>query len=435
MGLSVLQTLPSYSSMVANDYLSDDEELCPLCIEELDLSDRNFKPCPCGYQICQFCYNDIRQNPELNGRCPACRRPYDDESVEYRPVTTEELRRDQQRQLRKDRERKQREREKKENENQALKKHLAGMRVIQKNLVYVIGLNPNIPTEELQVALRGDQFFGQYGKIQKIVINKRTNANGHLGLGVYVTFARKEDAARCIAAVDGSVNDGRYLRAAYGTTKYCSSYLRGQPCPNPSCMFLHEPGEEADSYTRRDLSAMQHRHGLPNGGSSSLSAGTTTSSGSAPSSAGTTHSANTATLPPQSVWGKTTHANVSAPATASNTTTNISNTTAAPTPSPLHPSNDITPLASDANTALQCLSQCLDSLKDSTQRFVFSSPLLSEEELKGSLPPLFSLQLPEDMRRKVYNKFLNELESVERKAETTAGSIDRQAQPSAQSVY
>lgn len=23
----------------------------PLCIEEFDLSDKNFKPCPCGYQV------------------------------------------------------------------------------------------------------------------------------------------------------------------------------------------------------------------------------------------------------------------------------------------------------------------------------------------------------------------------------------------------
>ena len=25
--------------------------LSPLCIEEFDLSDKNFKPCPCGYQV------------------------------------------------------------------------------------------------------------------------------------------------------------------------------------------------------------------------------------------------------------------------------------------------------------------------------------------------------------------------------------------------
>lgn len=241
-----------------DSFISDDEEeLCPLCVEEMDISDKNFKPCPCGYQVCQFCYNNIRQNPQLNGKCPACRRPYDDESVEYRAITTEEWKQDHAKQARRERERKQREREKKETE-QTSKKHLSGMRVIQKNLVYVIGLNPSIPTEELHHTLRTDQFFGQYGKIQKIVINRRNNSNGNPGLGVYVTFSRKEDAARCIAAVDGSINDGKYLRAAYGTTKYCSSYLRGQACPNPNCMFLHEPGEEADSYTRQDLSTIQH---------------------------------------------------------------------------------------------------------------------------------------------------------------------------------
>ena len=23
----------------------------PLCVEEFDLSDKNFRPCPCGYQV------------------------------------------------------------------------------------------------------------------------------------------------------------------------------------------------------------------------------------------------------------------------------------------------------------------------------------------------------------------------------------------------
>lgn len=29
----------------------EDEEKCPLCCEELDVTDRNFFPCPCGYQV------------------------------------------------------------------------------------------------------------------------------------------------------------------------------------------------------------------------------------------------------------------------------------------------------------------------------------------------------------------------------------------------
>jgi hypothetical protein len=33
-------------------YSSDEEELeCPLCMEELDIADRNFRPCPCGYKV------------------------------------------------------------------------------------------------------------------------------------------------------------------------------------------------------------------------------------------------------------------------------------------------------------------------------------------------------------------------------------------------
>ncbi len=42
------------------------------------------------------------------------------------------------------------------------------------------------------------------------------------------------------------------FRATYGTTKYCSYYLRSQPCQNTLCQYLHEPGEEAESYIREE---------------------------------------------------------------------------------------------------------------------------------------------------------------------------------------
>ena len=35
------------------------------------MTDKNFRPCKCGYQICLFCYNKIKDNH--NGACPACR--------------------------------------------------------------------------------------------------------------------------------------------------------------------------------------------------------------------------------------------------------------------------------------------------------------------------------------------------------------------------
>ena len=29
----------------------EQEDVCPLCVEELDLVDKNFLPCPCGYRV------------------------------------------------------------------------------------------------------------------------------------------------------------------------------------------------------------------------------------------------------------------------------------------------------------------------------------------------------------------------------------------------
>lgn len=42
-------------------------------------------------------------------------------------------------------------------------------------------------------------------------------------------------------------------RASYGTTKYCTYYLRNMTCPNPTCLYLHEPGEEADTISKEEL--------------------------------------------------------------------------------------------------------------------------------------------------------------------------------------
>ncbi|KAJ3022592.1 hypothetical protein HKX48_005778 [Thoreauomyces humboldtii] len=235
---------------------SDEEDLdCPLCMEEIDITDRYFKPCPCGYQICRFCWNHIKEN--LNGLCPACRRPYSEHTVEFKAVPPEEIARIKALKKRKERERKE--------QDQVSRRNLANARVVQKNLVYVLGLPPRFATEEV---LRAPEYFGQYGKILRVAVNRR--AHGHTPVlaqvpntGVYITFAKKEDAARSIEAVDGSVYDGKIIRATYGTTKYCSYFLKNQTCQNPACQFLHEPGGEPDSFARDELSRMQARERNP----------------------------------------------------------------------------------------------------------------------------------------------------------------------------
>ncbi|KAL6352718.1 hypothetical protein LRP88_13190 [Fusarium phalaenopsidis] len=246
-----------------DSFIEEEEDTCPLCIEEFDLSDRNFRPCPCGYQN------------NMNGLCPACRRPYDEKTIQWKVVTQEEVAEFraniQKNQKKRAQEQRQKEVQKREAEKEN-RKNLIGVRVVQKNLVYITGLAPTVREDELLKTLRKPEFFGQYGNIQKISISNRKSSDGqHQSLGIYVTFERPEEATRCIQAVHGSQNGDRILKAQHGTTKYCSAWLKNEKCGNPGCMFLHEQGDEEDSYSRQDLSSMNSIHTqrpLPGGGSS-----------------------------------------------------------------------------------------------------------------------------------------------------------------------
>ncbi|KAL9239566.1 hypothetical protein vseg_013875 [Gypsophila vaccaria] len=52
---------------------------CPICCEDLDLTDSHFLPCPCGFHLCLFCHKRIL---EEDSRCPGCRKPYSLDGVE-----------------------------------------------------------------------------------------------------------------------------------------------------------------------------------------------------------------------------------------------------------------------------------------------------------------------------------------------------------------
>jgi len=67
---------------VLDDDSSDEEGVCPLCMEEMDTTDQTFLPCACGYQMCLYCFNHVKEN--LNGQCPACRSPYDTNNYRFK---------------------------------------------------------------------------------------------------------------------------------------------------------------------------------------------------------------------------------------------------------------------------------------------------------------------------------------------------------------
>ncbi|XP_011627452.1 uncharacterized protein LOC18423670 isoform X1 [Amborella trichopoda] len=229
--------------------MSDEgERTCPLCTEEMDLTDQQLKPCQCGYEICVWCWHhimDMAEKDDTEGRCPACRTPYDKEKIVGMTVNCERM-------TELNHERKQKS-QKAKSKNLEGRKHLSNVRVIQRNLVYIVGVPNNLADEEI---LERKEYFGQYGKVLKVSITRPAGGSQYSlnnTCSVYITYAKEEEAVRCIQAVHGFILDGKPLKACYGTTKYCHAWLRNMPCNNPDCLYLHDIGTQEDSFTKDEM--------------------------------------------------------------------------------------------------------------------------------------------------------------------------------------
>lgn len=77
-------------------------------------------------------------------------------------------------------------------------------------------------------------------------------------LYIHISFARhclQEDTLACILALDGFYHDGRNIRASYGTSKYCSAFIKSVKCNNPDCTYLHHMGDQEDTFTKQEIQA------------------------------------------------------------------------------------------------------------------------------------------------------------------------------------
>ncbi|XP_060534137.1 uncharacterized protein LOC132706675 isoform X2 [Cylas formicarius] len=221
---------------------------CPLCMEPLEVDDLNFFPCTCGYQICRFCWHRIRLD-ENGGLCPACRKAYSENPADFIPLSQEEV-------AKLKAEKRQRDQQRKAKLTES-RKHLASVRVVQRNLVFVVGLPPRLAEAEI---LKRHEYFGKFGKIHKVVINQSTSYAGSQGpsASAYVTYMKSDDALRAIQAVNNVTIDNRVIKSSLGTTKYCSHFMKNQPCPKPDCMYLHEYDPEA-SFTKEQMHSGKHQ--------------------------------------------------------------------------------------------------------------------------------------------------------------------------------
>ncbi|XP_071686105.1 uncharacterized protein [Rutidosis leptorrhynchoides] len=233
-----------------------EEKKCPLCAEEMDWTDQQLNPCKCGYEVCVWCWHhimDMAEKDATEGRCPACRTPYDKDRIvgletNFQRVSSNSSSRKQKLQKAKS----------KPNEG---RKDLSNVRVIQRKMAYIIGLPLDLADEDL---LQRKSYFGQYGKIMKVSLS-RTSGGALQQLindtcSVYITYSKEDEAVTCIQSVHGYVLDGRLLRASFGTAKYCHAWLRNTSCDNPACLYLHTLGAEEDSFGKDEVAAVHTRN-------------------------------------------------------------------------------------------------------------------------------------------------------------------------------
>ena len=122
---------------------------------------------------------------------------------------------------------------------------LSKIRIIKKNLVHVHGFPSSLANTE---KLSQIEYFGQYGKIQKILLTSKTNCDTNKKtFSVYITYSNEKEASFAILAVDSLLVEGKLIRAFFGTTKYCNYFLNHSFCPNEDkCMFLHKIVKDKD---------------------------------------------------------------------------------------------------------------------------------------------------------------------------------------------
>ena len=129
----------------------------------------------------------------------------------------------------------------------------SNIRIMQKNIVYVIGLSGTLANKDV---LSSYKFFGQYGKILKIVINQSGYTQKYQNdttYSAYVTYTTKEEASLALLCIDNCVVDNHIIRCSFGTTKYCNFFLKGVECINKECLYLHEWAEEEDMISKEDI--------------------------------------------------------------------------------------------------------------------------------------------------------------------------------------
>lgn len=123
------------------------------------------------------------------------------------------------------------------------KKHnLKDMRITVKNILFVIGL-PSEMAHKSQQELSSPEYFGQYGKVTKLTVNDKPYGKSSREsniFSVHVNYSNCKEASIAMLSLHDKMVKHNKIKASFGTTKYCKSFLEGKYCYNKECLYYHE---------------------------------------------------------------------------------------------------------------------------------------------------------------------------------------------------
>ena len=128
----------------------------------------------------------------------------------------------------------------------------SNIRVICKNILYLIGIPYEIANEDTLIK---KEYLGQYGSIQKIIINKNgylKNESDYPTYSSYITYSSEIEASLALLSLNNSNHFNYKLNACFGTNKYCNSFLLGMECTNKDCYYLHEIADKNDIINKNE---------------------------------------------------------------------------------------------------------------------------------------------------------------------------------------
>jgi CCR4-NOT transcription complex subunit 4 len=194
--------------------------ICNICCDELVSYDLDWYPCPCGYQVCAFCFDQWKDT------CPHCYRKYGADAkqrigAKYKPGQFEWV---------------------------VDEFYFSG------TLVQLYGFPEQLLQTNPSLLLQNQRYLGQYGRILSINHYKAGDAPFTVSNLRYpelpvviVLFSQRHGAESCILALDSYCMDGCVLSVSFLLNEQCRNYTQYETCSDGNCAKKHSKECDGDT--------------------------------------------------------------------------------------------------------------------------------------------------------------------------------------------